>query len=36
MVNDLDASSKNPTNNFRFKNCLFCRNNIVKNTDKEK
>ena len=24
-----------PTNNFKFKNCLFGANNIVKNSDKE-
>ena len=33
---DLDAWPKNPTNNFKFKNCLFRATNIVKNSDKEK
>ena len=33
---DLDAWPKNPTNNFKFKNCLFGATNIVKNSDKEK
>ena len=27
---------RNPTNNFKFKNCLFGATNIVKNSDKEK
>ena len=35
-VNDLDAWPRNPTNNFKFKNCLFGATNIVKNSDKEK
>ena len=33
---DLDAWPRNPTNNFKFKNCLFRATNIVKNSDKEK
>ena len=33
---DLDAWPRNPTNNFKFKNCLFVATNIVKNSDKEK
>ena len=28
--------ARNPTNNFKFKNCLFGATNIVKNSDKEK
>ena len=36
IVYDLDAWSKNLTNNFRFKNCLFGATNIVKKSDKEK
>ena len=32
----LDDWPKNPTNNFRFKNCLFGATSIVKNSDKEK
>ena len=36
IVYDLDARQRNPTNNFKFKNCLFGVNNIVKNSDKEK
>ena len=35
-VYDLDASPRNPINNFKFKNCLFGATNIVKNRDKEK
>ena len=35
-VYDLDAWPTNPTNNFKFKNCLFGATNIVKNSDKEK
>ena len=27
---------KNPTSNFKFKNCLFGTTNVVKNSDKEK
>ena len=36
IVYDLDAWPRNPTNNFKFKNCLFGTLNIVKNSDKEK
>ena len=36
IVYDLDAWSRNPTSNFKFKNCLFGATNIVKNSDKEK
>ena len=36
IVYDLDAWQRNPTNNFKFKNCLFEAANIVKNSDKEK
>ena len=32
----LDAWPRNPTNNFKFKNCLFRATNIVKNSDKGK
>ena len=35
-VYDLNAWPRNPTNNFKFKNCLFGATNIVKNSDKEK
>ena len=30
---DLDAWPRNPTNNFKFKNCLFGATNIVKNKE---
>ena len=33
---DSDAWARNPTNNFKFKNCLFGATNIVKNSHKEK
>ena len=33
---DLDDWPRNPTNNFKFKNCLFGVANVVKNSDKEK
>ena len=33
---DLDAWPRNPTSNFRFKNCLFRAISIVKNSDEEK
>ena len=33
---DLDHWPRNPTNNFKFKSCLFRATNIVKNSDKEK
>ena len=36
IVYDLDAWLRNPTKNFKFKNCLFGATNIVKNSDKEK
>ena len=36
IVYNLDAWPRNPTNNFKFKNCLFRATNIVKNSDKEK
>ena len=36
IVYDLDAWQKNPTDNFKYKNCLFGEANIVKNSDKEK
>ena len=36
IVYDLAAWSRNPTNNFKFKNYLFGATNIVKNSDKEK
>ena len=36
VVYDLAAWLRNPTYNFKFKNCLFGATNIVKNSDKEK
>ena len=33
---DLDASSRNPTNSFKFKNCLFGATGVVKNSYKGK
>ena len=36
IVYDLDTWPKNPTNNFKFKSCLFGASNTVKNSDKEK
>ena len=36
IVYDLDSWPRNPTNNFKFKNCLFGATNVVKNSDKEK
>ena len=36
IVYELDAWPRNSTNNFKFKNRLFCTTNIVKNSDKEK
>ena len=36
IVNDLAAWPRNPTNNLKFKNCLFGATNIVKKSDKEK
>ena len=35
-VYDLAAWARNPTNNFKFKNCLSWWTNIVKNSDKER
>ena len=35
IVYDLDAWPRNPTNNLKFKNCLFGATSIVKNSDKE-
>ena len=35
-VYNLDAWPINPTNNFKFKNCLFGATSTVKNSDKEK
>ena len=34
IVYDLAAWPRNPTNNFKFKNCLFGATNIIKNSDK--
>ena len=34
-VYDLDIWSRSPTNNFKFKICLFGATNIVKNSDKK-
>ena len=36
IVYDLDAWPTNPTNNFKFKNCLFGETSVLKNRDKEK
>ena len=36
IVYDLDTWPRNPTNNFKLKNCLFGANNLVKDSDKEK
>ena len=36
IVSDLDTWPRNPTNFFKFKNCLFRVTSIVKNSDKEK
>ena len=36
IVFDLETCPRNPTNNFKFKNCLFGATSIVKNIDKEK
>ena len=36
IVYDLDTWPKDPTNNFKFKNCLVGATDIVKNSDKEK
>ena len=36
IVYDLDAWPRNPTNNFKYRNCLFGATNTVKNNGKEK
>ena len=36
IVYDLDAWPRNPTINFKFKNCLFVATSVVKNSDIEK
>ena len=38
IVYDLDALPRNPTNNFKFKNCLFgaTSDRVLKNSDKGK
>ena len=36
IVYQLNTWPKTPTNNFKFKNCLFGATNVVKNSDKEK
>ena len=36
IIYDLDAWPRNPTNNFKFGNCLFGATNIAKDSDKEK
>ena len=36
VVYDLEAWARNPTNNFKFKNCLFVATNIVRNSYTEK
>ena len=36
IVYRVNAWPRNPTNNFKFKNCLFGATSIVKNSDKEK
>ena len=35
IVYDLDAWPRNPTKNFKSKNCLFGVTSIIKNSDKE-
>ena len=35
IVYDLAAWPRNPSNNFKFKNCLFRATNIVKNSEKK-
>ena len=35
IVYDLYAWPRNPTNNFKFHNCLFSATNIVKSSDKK-
>ena len=36
IVHDLNAWSRSPSNNFKFKNCLFGATNTVENNVKEK
>ena len=36
IVYDLHVWPRNPTNNFKFKNCLFGATNIIKNSDNKK
>ena len=36
IVYDLDTWPRNPNNNSKFKNCLFGKSSIVKNSNKEK
>ena len=36
IVYYLDVWPRNPTNNFKIKNCLFEATGVVKNSDKEK
>ena len=36
IVSDLDSWLRNPTNNFKLRNCLFGTTSIVRNIDKEK
>ena len=36
IVYNLDAWTRNPTNNFKFKNCLFGATSVVKNGNKVK
>ena len=35
-TSDLDAWPRNPTNNFKFRNCLFGATSVLKNSYKEK
>ena len=34
IVYDLDAWPRNPTNNFKFKNCLFGVSSVIENSEK--
>ena len=36
IVHDLNTWSRNPSNNFKFQNCLFGATNTVENNDQEK
>ena len=36
IVYDLNAWQRNPTTNFKFKNCLFGATSVIKNSRKEK